>query len=192
MPAQPDHQSHEPWNKGKLIGQKLPLKLKEIWAIRVRLQLAKQTRELAMFNLAIDSKLRACDLMQLRVRDVCHGALVASRAIMMQRKTQQPVQFEITPQTREAISAWIDQAGLRSEDFLFPSRTRRSKHLSRRQYARIVRAWVASIGLDCSSYATHSCDELSRRSIIAGPETFARSSFYSATDTVRRTCGFAT
>jgi len=156
MSAQPDHQSREPWNKGKLIGQKSPLKLKDIWAIRVRLQLAKRTRELAMFNLAIDSKLRACDLVQLRVRDICHGELVASRVIVMQRKTQQPVQFEITAQTRDAISGWIDQAALRSEDFLFPSRHRRSQHLSRRQYARIVRAWVASIGLECSSYATHS------------------------------------
>jgi integrase len=134
--------------QGKLIGQKSPLKLKDIWAIRVRLQLA-------MFNLAIDSKLRACDLVQLRVRDICHGEVVASRAIVMQRKTQQPVQFEITSQTRDAISGWIDQAALHSEDFLFPSRGQKSKHLSRRQYARSVREWVASIGLDCSSYATH-------------------------------------
>src|SRR3984885_12345289 len=95
-----------PWNKGKLVGQKAPLKLREIWAIRVRLQLAGRRRELALFNLAIDSKLRACDLVKLRVRDVCHGQSVASRAIVLQQKTQRPVQFEITEPTREAVGAW--------------------------------------------------------------------------------------
>jgi len=92
-----------PWNKGKIVGQKTPFKLKEIWAIRVRLQLAVRRRELALFNLAIDSKLRACDLVSLRVRDVCHGQTVASRTIVMQQKTQRPVQFEITEPTREAV-----------------------------------------------------------------------------------------
>ena len=92
-----------PWNKGKLVGRKTPLKLKEIWAIRVRLQLAGRRRELALFNLAIDSKLRACDLVKLRVRDVCHGHSVASRTIVLQQKTQRPVQFEISEPTREAI-----------------------------------------------------------------------------------------
>src|SRR4029453_10571188 len=95
-----------PWNKGKLLGQKPPLKLKEIWAIRIRLQLAKQARELALFNLAIDSKLRGCDLVGLRVHDVVHGSRVAGRAIVMQKKTERPVhQFEITEQTRDAIAA---------------------------------------------------------------------------------------
>jgi len=102
----------EPWNKGKLVGQKAPLKLKEIWAIRARLQLANRRRELALFNLAIDSKLRACDLVKLRVRDVCHGGGMASWAIVLQQKTQCPVQFEITEATREAVSAWISHAGL--------------------------------------------------------------------------------
>ena len=89
-----------PWNKGKLIGQKPPLKLKEIWAIRIRLQLDHRARELALFNLAIDSKLRGCDLVGLHVRDVFQGSHVAPRAIVMQKKTQRPVQFEITEQTR--------------------------------------------------------------------------------------------
>jgi hypothetical protein len=97
----------EPWNKGKLVGQKAPFKLKEIWAIRVRLQLASRHRDLALFNLAIDSKLRACHLVKLRVRDVCHGGAIASRAIVLQQKTQRPVQFEITAPTREAVGAWI-------------------------------------------------------------------------------------
>ena len=109
-----------PWNKGKLVGQKAPLKLNHIWAIRVRLELADRTRELALFNLAIDSKIRSCDLVKLRVRDVCHGDRVAPRAISMQQKTQRPVQFEITEQTRDSLSAWIRLAGRRSDDCLFP------------------------------------------------------------------------
>jgi integrase len=144
-----------PWNKGKLVGQKTPFKLKEIWAIRVRLQLAERRRELALFNLAIDSKLRACDLVKLRVRDVCHGQSVASRTIVLQQKTQRPVQFEITEPTREAVEAWIDHAGLSSESSLFPSRVHSSIHLSTRQYARIVDSWVRQLGLDKASYGTH-------------------------------------
>ncbi|USZ51075.1 tyrosine-type recombinase/integrase [Halomonas sp. DN3] len=145
----------EPWNKGKLVGQKAPLRLKDIWAIRVRLQLAGKRRDLALFDLAIDSKLRACDLVTLRVRDIAHGKHVSPRAIVMQRKTQQPVQFEITEQTREALADWIQHARLRSENYLFPSRISSSEHLSTRQYARIVKAWVTSIGLDPAIYGTH-------------------------------------
>jgi len=147
---------HEPWNKGKLVGQKAPLKLKEIWAIRVRLQLGERRRELALFNLAIDSKLRACDLVGLKVRDVCHGSSIALRAIVMQQKTQRPVQFEITEPTREALVAWIAHATLKPDDHLFPSRIHESRHLSTRQYARIVGSWVRAIGLDRTSYGTHS------------------------------------
>jgi len=146
----------EPWNKGKLIGQKPPLKLKEIWALRVRLQLSKKVRELAMFNLALDSKLRGCDLVRLRVRDVTHGSQVAPRAIIMQQKTQRPVQFELTEPTRTALAAWIGKAKLSHEQFLFPSRLRSSPHVSTRQYARVVSKWVASIGLDPAEYGTHS------------------------------------
>jgi hypothetical protein len=102
--------TREPWNKGKLVGQKTPFKLKEIWAIRIRLQMASRCRELALFNLAIDSKLRAGDLMLLRVRDVCHGQIMSSRALVLQRKTHRPVQFEITEPTREAVLAWITSA----------------------------------------------------------------------------------
>ena len=144
-----------PWNKGKLVGQKLPLKLKEIWAIRIRLQLSKQVRELAMFNLAIDSKLRGCDLVELHVRDISQGSQVLQRAIVMQRKTHRPVQFEITEQTRDAVAAWITKAQLKSDQFLFPSRIHDSPHISTRQYAKIVDQWVMSIGLDSNSYGTH-------------------------------------
>ena len=110
----------EPWNKGKIVGQKAPFKLKDIWALRVRLQMENRVRELALFNLGIDSKLRGCDLVSLKVRDICHGDQVASRAVVMQHKTQRPVQFEITPATRDAVQKWIKQAGLRSDDFRVP------------------------------------------------------------------------
>jgi integrase len=131
-----------PWNRAKLVGQKTPLKLKEIWAIRVRLQVFGRMRELALFDLGIDSKLRACDLLKLKVRDVCHGERVAARAIVVQQKTSRPVQFEITEPTRTALADWIKVSGLASDDFLFPSRVRVSPHLSTRQYARIVDSWV--------------------------------------------------
>jgi integrase len=145
----------EPWNKGKLVGQKAPLRLKEIWAIRIRLQLAERTRELALFNLAVDSKLRSCDLVSLRVRDITHGERIAARAIVMQQKTQRPVQFEITEQTRASVAALIHLSNLRSEDYLFQSRLRSSPHLSTRQYARIVHQWVREIGLNSAAYGTH-------------------------------------
>lgn len=147
--------SREPWNKGKLVGQKVPLRLRDIWAIRVRLEIANKDRDLALFNLAIDSKLRACDLTKLRVRDIAHGDQVSTRAIVMQQKTQRPVQFEITAQTRAAVETWIRAARRRNDDFLFPSRSRCSAHISTRQYARIVKAWVATIGLDPTLYGTH-------------------------------------
>src|ERR1700748_2811704 len=97
----------EPWHKGKIVGQKVPFKVKDIWALRVRLQMENRVRELALFNLGIDSKLRGCDLVALRVRDVCHGDQVASRAMVLQHKTQRPVQFEITPTARDAVQKWI-------------------------------------------------------------------------------------
>ncbi len=103
-----------------------------------------------------DSKLRGCDLVRLRVCDVAHGSSVGSRATIVQKKTGRPVQFEITGQTRDAIAAWIGPAQLRDDQFLFPSRMRWSPHLSTRQYARIVKSWVTSIGLEPNEYGTHS------------------------------------
>ena len=104
----------EPWNQGKIVGQKAPFKLKDIWALRVRLQTEDRVRELALFNLGIDSKLRGCDLVALKVRDICHGDQLASRAVVMQHTTQRPVQFEITAATRDAVHSWIKLAGQRS------------------------------------------------------------------------------
>ncbi len=146
----------EPWNKGKLVGQKAPFKLKEIWAIRVWLQLEHRTRELALFDLGLDSKLRSCDLVKLRVRDICHGDRVAARATVMQQKTSRPVQFEITEQTRTAVAEWMKARNLHSEDYLFPSRVHNCPHLGTRQYARIVDGWVKHVGLDSCAYGTYS------------------------------------
>ena len=135
-----------PWNKGRLVGQKRPLKPQDVWAIRVRLQLKGRTRDLALFNLAIDSKLRGCDLVSLQVEDVCAGGRVRDRGTVIQKKTGRPVQFEITEQTRASIRDWLSKADLRSGRGLFPSRLRGQPHLSTRQYARIVHGWVESAG----------------------------------------------
>ncbi len=121
---------HIPWNKGKLIGQKLPLKLHEVWSIRIRLQISNNKRDLALFNLAIDSKLRSCDLVKLQVRDIAHGQQILKRAMIMQQKTSQPVQFEITKQTRDSLSNWISKAELTNTDYLFKSRFKNSPHIS--------------------------------------------------------------
>ena len=123
----------DPWNKGRLIGQKRPLKPKDVWSIRVRLQVERRARNLALFNLAIDSKLRGCDLVRLQVDDVSVGGRVRDRATIVQKKTGRPVQFEITEQTRAAIQAWLADIRSRSTRYLFPSRVRTQPHLSTRQ-----------------------------------------------------------
>ena len=151
-----EHLQHDPGNKGVIVGQKSPFKLKEIWAIRVRLQLQHRVPELAMFDLGLDSKLRACDLVKMRVRDICHGEHVSPRATVLQQKTSRPVQFEITQPTRDAVSDWIKEAKLGQDDYLFPSRIHDSPHIGTRQYARIVDSWVSEIGLNPSEYGTHS------------------------------------
>jgi integrase len=158
MDTTPSPRPHhrEPWNKGKLTGQKAPFKPKDIWALRVRLQQTHSTRELALLNLGLDSKLRGCDLVSLKVRDVMHGDRVASRAIVQQKKTGRPVQFEITAPAHEAIEAWTKKARLRPEDYLFPSRIHNSPHICTRQYARMLREWLSDIGLDWRDYGTHS------------------------------------
>jgi len=106
--------------------------------------------------MAIDSKLRGCDLVTLRVSDVTHGSRVMSRATVMQQKTQRRVQFEITDQTQKSTSEWIKANKLKPGDYLFSSHVQRSRHISTRQYRRIVHKWIDSIGLDPSAYATHS------------------------------------
>ena len=145
-----------PWNKGILVGQKRPLQPKNVWSIRVRLEMSGAIRELALFNLAIDSKLRACDLVKLKVDDLWSGSSIRDRATVIQKKTKRPVQFEVTEQTKLALSAWLPFVRRTGSSYLFPSNRKRSQHLSTRQYARIVQRWVASIGLDASAYGTHS------------------------------------
>jgi integrase len=145
-----------PWNRGRLIGQKRPLKPKDVWAIRIRLELSERRRDLALFDLAIDSKLRACDLVRLKIQDVYVGDHARERATIIQKKTNRAVQFEITGQTRAALDAWINSCRRNQEDYLFPSRLEIRPHLSIRQYARLVHKWVKAAGLDSSLYGTHS------------------------------------
>ncbi len=151
-----DKPRHIPWNKGKITGQKPPLKLNEVWAIRIRLQIANKKRDLALFNLALDSKLRSCDLVKLKVSDVAHGTRIAKRSTVMQMKTKKPVQFEITKQTRDSLSALIKSQNLSGIDYLFKSRFHNSEHITTRQYARILKTWLEDIGLDPYEYGTHS------------------------------------
>jgi integrase len=145
-----------PWNKGKVTGQKPPLKPREVWAIRVRLQISNRLRDLALFNLAIDSKLRGCDLVHLRVEDIMQGDQVRTRALVSQRKTGAPVQFEITEQARAAVANWVRGKNLKGSDWVFPSRVDRTQPMTTRQYGRLVDEWIAAIGLAPSAYGTHS------------------------------------
>ena len=145
-----------PWNKGRLIGQKRPLLAKQVWAIRARLELSGNLRDLALFNLAIDSKLRGCDLVRLNVTDLVIGDRVRERVTVVQSKTQRPVQFEVSENTRESIWTWVCRPEMLGCIFLFPSRFHDRPHISTRQYARLVRDWVSAIGLDPSGYGTHS------------------------------------
>lgn len=146
----------QPWNKGLIVGQKRPLLPKHVWSIRVRLEMSGSARDLALFNLGIDSKLRACDLTRLRVEDVRAGGAIRDRATIVQKKTGRPVQFEIAEHSRTSLERWL--AGRRGgqDRYLFTSRVRRSSHMSTRQYARLVHRWVESIGLDPALYGTHS------------------------------------
>jgi len=144
------------WNAGRIIGAKPPLKPKHIWAIRQQLKNADKTRDLALFNCAIDAKLRGCDLVKLRVSDVAPGGSLRQRATVVQQKPGRPVPFEITEPAREALAAWLIRCGRRQDDWLFPSRSQPGEHLSTRQYARLVGEWVAMIDLNPTAYGTHS------------------------------------
>jgi integrase len=156
MPGSPVGRRQRPWNKGLLVGQKKPLEPKHVWSIRVRLEIARSKRDLAIFNLAIDSKLRGCDLVKLRLEDICSGTNVRRRATIVQKKTGRPVQFEISEQSRNSVEAWLPMLWTTGSRYLFPSRLHASPHISTRQYARLVHRWVKSIGLESASYGTHS------------------------------------
>ena len=144
-----------PWNKGKLTGAKPPLRPKHVWSIRTELQIEGRTRDLAMFNLAIDSKLRGCDVVAMRVEDVAAGGYAADRATVRQRKTGRPVRFELSEQTRQAVDDYLKATGKRPAEFLFTGRSP-DRNMTTRQYARLVSQWIGGVGLDPRLFGTHS------------------------------------
>src|SRR5262249_32037078 len=146
----------EPWNKGKLIGQKPPLRPKHVWSIPTRLQMEGRTRDLAMFNLAIDSKLRGCDVIALRVEDVALSGYAVDRATVRQKKTGRPVRFELTEQTWQAVDDYIKATDKIPGEFLFSARGDLNRCMTTRQFARLVSSWVATIGLDPLFFGTRS------------------------------------
>ena len=145
-----------PWNKGKLIGARPPLRPKHVWSIRTRLLLEGRIRDLALFNLAIDSKLRGCDVVAIRVEDVAPNGYTMDRATVRQKKTGRPVKFELTDQTRQAIDDYLKAAGKKPGEFLFTGRRGFDQCMTTRQYARLLSEWIASIGLDPKLFGTHS------------------------------------
>jgi integrase len=146
-----------PWNKGKLTGAKPPLRPKHVWSIRTKLQIEGRTRDLATFNLAIDSKLRGCDVVAIRVEDVAAGGYTADRAMVRQKKTGRPVRFELSEQTRQAVDDYLKAANnKRSGEFLFTGRRGPNRNMTTRQYARLVSEWIGSVGLDPRLFVTHS------------------------------------
>jgi integrase len=181
----------KPWNKDKLIGAKPPLRPKHVWSIRTKLQIAGRTRDLAMFNLAIDSKLRGCDAISLRVEDVAPHGHAVDRASVRQKKTGQPVKFEVTEQTREAIDNYIGAASKKPGDFLFSGRRGRDQRITTRQYARLVCQWIASIGLDPSFFGTHSLRRTKATSSTAALATCGQYSFYWDTRRLRARCAIS-
>ena len=146
----------KPWNKGKLVGPKPPLQAKHVWAIRTHLQMQGRIRDLALFNLAIDSKLRGCDVVKLKVEDIAPNGYAVERATIRQKKTGRPVRFEITEQTRHAVDVYLRQTGRQPGSFLFGGRGSDERGLTTRQYARLVSGWVSMAGLDARQFGTHS------------------------------------
>ena len=144
------------WNAGKIVDTKRPLTQKQIWAVRFFLDRERRIRDRALFDLAIDSKLRGCDLVKIRIRDVVAGPEIRTRAIVTQQKTGRPVQFEITSDVRASLLAWLERRGGTVEDYAFPSRVNHADHISTRQYSRLVDEWVSAIGLRADEYGTHS------------------------------------
>jgi integrase len=151
-----DHHSRPAWNVGRKVGPKRALKQKEVWAIRFWLDQAGRLRDRALFDLAIDSKLRGCDLVRVHIDDLVRGNAVRDRATIVQRKTGRPVQFEILEPARSTLLMWLECRGGVLEDFIFPSRIDHSSHLSTRQYGRLVDEWVSGIGLKPQDYGAHS------------------------------------
>jgi len=154
--AVPAIRKQTPWNKGKLTGAKPPLRPKHVWSIRTKLQIQGRVRDLAMFNLAIDSKLRGCDVVAIKVDDIAAGGYTADRATVRQKKTGRPVRFELTEQTRQAVDEYLRATNKKPGEFLFAGRRGPQKNITTRQYARLVSDWIGSVGLDPRLYGTHS------------------------------------
>lgn len=144
------------WNAGRQVGAKRALKVKQIWSIRFFLDREGRMRDRALFDLAIDSKLRGCGLVKIKIGTLVAGPTIRSRSMVIQQKTGRPVQFEITSDTRASLLAWLERRGGTIGDFAFPSRVNADRHLSTRQYARLVDEWVTAIGLTPQEYGTHS------------------------------------
>lgn len=152
----PAMQNRPAWNAGKMVGTKRPLTQKQIWAVRFFLDREGRLRDRALFDLALDSKLRGCDLVKIKICDVVSGAEIKTRSIVVQQKTGRPVQFELTADVRASLLAWLERRGGTVDDYAFPSRVDCTGHLSTRQYARLVDEWVTAIGLRRAEYGTHS------------------------------------
>ena len=152
----PAGQERRPWNAGRMVGAKKALKPQQVWAIRFWLDSKGRMRDRAMFDLAIDCKLRGCDIVRIRIGDLVSGGRVRTRAIVTQQKTGRPVQFELLESARGSLHAWLDRRGGSLDDYAFPSRTNHLRHIGTRQYARLVDEWVAGIGLRPEDYGTHS------------------------------------
>ena len=144
------------WSAGRQVGAKRALKVRQIWAIRFFLDREGRMRDRALFDLAIDSKLRECDLVKIKIGDVVAGTEIRNRATVIQQKTNRPVQFEITADVRATLLAWLERRGGSTSDYQFPSRVDHAGHMSTRQYARLVDEWVTAIGLRKAEYGTHS------------------------------------
>ena len=145
-----------PWNKGKIIGPKPPLRPKHVWSIRTKLQVEGRVRDLALFNLAIDSKLRGCDVVALKVDGIAPSGYAVDRATVRQRKTGRPVEFELNEATRQAVGDYVKATGKKRGDYLFTGRGGLNRSLTTRQYARLLAEWIANVGLDPHLFGTHS------------------------------------
>src|SRR5665213_961512 len=152
----PAAKERRPWNAGRMVGAKRALKPQQVWAIRFWLNRERRLRDRALFDLAIDSKLRGCDVVKVRIGDLVSGGQIRMRAIVVQQKTGRPVQFELLEPARASILAWLERRGGTLDDYVFPSRTDHAEHLSTPQYSRLVDEWVTGIGLRREDYGTHS------------------------------------
>ena len=151
-----DARGRRPWNAGNMVGAKRLLKPRDVWAIRFFLDEHRRLRDRALFDLAIDSKLRGCDIVKMKIGDIVTSGAIRNRATVMQQKTRRPVQFELMTETRTTLLTWLNRRGGSLDDFIFPSRVNYMGHLSTRQYARLVDEWFGAVGLNVKEYGTHS------------------------------------